>query len=528
MKLLNSILFLGTVLFLITCQHANEIALYKDLSKASREGAIQVVTIDTSVYYLNKFTFDDSSLTGTGTREKAQIKSDFDGRLLFKDISYIQSRDHNLLKSLAFLGVTTFIVIKGSPAITDESGLEAVVEIIYPSRGGGGSSCPFIYSWNGEKYVLEGEAFGTALGKALEYETCTMLPALISEKSKLKIKLTNERPETHFFNNVKLIACETDINSVVYVDNNNFLWPVKEQVKPLSALDQNDSDITDLIIEEDNVYWQSDLTSAKVESGFEDQIVVNFPKNKNIDSVSLIISAINTTISSVVFKKLQSLLGDEFVNFVKATENDPEMIEILKETLTRSSLKVDVWDGNNWIYQDMIYPEANQIKFQKLLRLSTDINSSDILKIRLRCMTDLWKLDAVLMDDSPASRLITYEVILTSAQFNNKNVIDKIEKTDSSYVIIIPGEEINLEFEEIRKSDQKKISYALLAEGYLYELVIDKSNILESEPLVINTNTQKLEFVKTLLRNFDLFLPMIYAEWELLRDAKDFTSRDLK
>ena len=348
------------------------------------------------------------------------------------------------------------------------------------------------------------------------------------QKSKLKIKLTNERPETHFFNNVKLIACETDINSVVYVDNNNFLWPVKKQVKPLSAVDQNDSDITELIIENDNVYWQSDLTSAEVESGFEDQIVVNFTKNKNVDSVSLIISAINTTITSVVYKKLQTLLGYEFVNFMKATENDPEMIEIVKETLSRSSLKVDVWNGNNWVYQDMIYPEANQIKFQKLLRLSTDLNSSDILKIRLRCMTDLWKLDAVFMDNSPANRLITHEVTLTSAQFNNKNVIDKIEETDNNYVTIIPGEEIILEFEEIRNSNQKKISYALLAEGYLYELVIDEFEILGSGPLVINTNTQKLKLVKSLLRNSDLFLPMIYEEWELVRDEKGFTSQDLK
>ena len=139
-------------------------------------------------------------------------------------------------------------------------------------------------------------------------------------------------------------------------------------------------------------------------------------------------------------------------------------------------------------------------------------------------MTDVWKLDAVLLDDSPATRLITKEVTLTSAQFNNKNVIDKIKKTDDIYVTTIPGEEINLEFEKIINSNQKIISYALLAEGYLYEWVIDKSNILGSKPLVINTNTQKLKMVKTLLRNFDLFLPMIYEEWKLVRDEEIFTS----
>ena len=47
MKLFNSLLFLGTVFLLITCQSVNEITYYKDLSEASREGAIQVVTTDT-------------------------------------------------------------------------------------------------------------------------------------------------------------------------------------------------------------------------------------------------------------------------------------------------------------------------------------------------------------------------------------------------------------------------------------------------------------------------------------------------
>jgi hypothetical protein len=77
--------------------------------------------------------------------------------------------------------------------------------------------------------------------------------------------------------------------------------------------------------------------------------------------------------------------------------------------------------------------------------------------------------------------------------------LNEIQKTDNNYVSIIPGEEINLEFEEIKNTNHKKISYALIAEGYLYEWIIDKSNIFNSEPFAINTNTQRLKIVKTLL-----------------------------
>ncbi len=63
------------------------------------------------------------------------------------------------------------------------------------------------------------------------------------------------------------------------------------------------------------------------------------------------------------------MLGDEFVNFTKALETDQEIIDLMKEALQRSSLKIDVWNGQEWKFIDLIYPEANRVKFRKLVRI---------------------------------------------------------------------------------------------------------------------------------------------------------------
>lgn len=516
MKTIKKISYLLTWLIMLSCTSVKEITTYSHLIEASVKGNIQLITKDTTIYYLNKFSYSDSSIIGEGIKEKNNLSEKFSGELAFKDISYIQTYKYDWFKTLLFTGATSAILIAGFPAITDNTGLTLTPIIVYPS-GGGTGSCPFIYSWDGNRYILEGEAFGVGLGKKLEYETSTVLSNLKSSNGKLRISLTNERPESHFFNRVKLLSVETDKNSTVYSDNHNNLWAVNKQEKLTSAF-YGEKNITGLLSEDDDLYWQSDLSSANNNSEFEDQLIVNFNSQETADTVALIIFAINTEISSVVFKKLQTIMGGSYSDFMKAAENDPVIINILKETLKRSSLKIDLWNGKDWKYVDMILPEANQVKFKKLLRLPMNKLQPDKIKIRLRCMTDVWKLDAVTLDASSATMLNSKEIKITSAKQGYEDVLNQIKKKDDSYAIILPGEKIELEFDEPQNVSHKKLTYALLAEGYLYEWLITRKGLTDEKTNAAYFGSSKLELVKALLKNMDMFLPVIYDEWKSKRE----------
>ncbi len=513
MKINSKTYLIAFILMMSGCYSVKEISNYKDLWDARRDGEIQIVMRDTTVFYVDKFTYSDSLINIRGVKKKSDIQTEYEGSLNFKDITYIQGPSSNFMQGVLLVGATGLIVGYGAPIITNTSGIETIVKIVYPTYPGGGGSCPYIYSWDGYNYKLEGEAFGTALGKALETETSIVLRDIKSSENRLKLKLSNERPETHFFNNIKLLAVETDKNETVYADNHNFLCAVKKHKNTFKAFDQNKTEIHDLFIDDDN-YWKSDLSSAKPESKFEDQIIVEFKNIDKVDSISTIISAINSEISSVVFSYLQKLLGDEFANFTNAAETDPEVIEILRRTLYRSSLKIDIWDGTKWNYADLIYPEANQVKFKKLVRLPVIKTDDDVMKIRLRCLSDVWEIDALSYDDSPLKDLTIHQPELLYFQSDAQSNLNSILKKDELYSKLLPGQSIKLEYGTVDVSKNRKITYAITVGGYLYEWLIDISLVTGDGIKNFSTSTPKMVMVKEMLKNIDSILPMIYGEWK--------------
>ncbi len=514
MKKTKFISMIMIVILFYSCQTVDQISTFNDLSELDSDSELQIVTTDTTIYIADSYTFTDSTITIKGKKTLGGEETNFSGELNFSDIAYIQTSGTSTWKTLGFIVASGIIILNGAQYIGSSGVLTPYIKVSYPHGNG---SCPFIYSWDGNKYNLEGEAFGIALGKALETETQIVLPNLKSTDNKYRIKLTNERPETHFFNNVNITAAIVDKDVSVYSDNENNLQPVTKQKKIYKASDLKENNLTNLLLNEDNLYWESDLSTANTDQKFEDKIFINLKNtNDNADSISLIVSAINTDISSSVFQYLHTLLGNELANFTKAAETDDELIGILKETLYKSALKIDIWDGEKWRYNNLIYPEANFVKFNKLVRLPV-INHDSIMRIRLRCMTDVWKIDAIHFDDSPKKELTIIPIEITNFSTNSKGSLRRIKEKDNLYVKLLPGDKMELEFNGVKPYQNKKVVYTVTVGGYLYEWIIDKSLVADEGLENIDGSTPKIEFVKVLLKNMDSFLPIIYDNWKLTK-----------
>ncbi len=508
MKSIIITICLALLVSLSSCAFKNEISTYNELAENKSDGRIQIVTGDSTVYFADTYSYNDSSISILGKQKNNNIESSYNGDLLFRDISYIQTKDTYFWPSLAFVGLNVFLVGNGVSMLSATTGIETIVKM--KSEG----SCPYIYSWDGETYHLEGEAFGIALGKALETSSSIVFQNIKPENNRLKVKITNERPETHFLNKVNFTAFETDKNVLVYSDNNNKFFAVNELKQIAKATDRNNNNISNLLTRDDNKYWKSDLSSAVPKFDFEDQLFLTLKANTNSDSLSLIISAINTEISNTCFSYLQTILGDEYVNFTKALETDEEIIDIMKEALQRSSLKIDIWDGKEWKFIDLIFPEANRVKFRKLVRLPILTNENNELNIRLRSLCDVWEIDAINYDDTLPQKLISHIPILTSYSADQNTDFAFLEQKDDNYIKLLPGQFINLEYEELKIKSENKLSYAITIDGYLYEWVIDKGEGSLADFANVEINTPKINLVKSVLKNMDSLLPIIYDNWK--------------
>jgi len=401
------------------------------------------------------------------------------------------------------------LLVKGLQA--GEGPDNPTVELVYPPGGG---SCPYIYSWQGDRYVLDGEAFGIALGKAREMTTSTVLSEPNSTEQNLKVRISNERPETHFFNTIALQAVEIDQKAEVVADNDQDLWPVYTSKKPLAALDNTGKNILSRISDKDNLYWESNLDLPTLYSDFEDIIELTFNRPPESLQGSIIIRAINTYFGNLVFEKLFEFLGDQSLSFMSAVENDQEVIQLLHEWTIESSLKVSVWNGSSWLPCGILYPEANVTPFSRLVRINIPPGLGNTVKLRLNALADVWKIDAVNLDWTEVKQLDKKMVPLLSVDGQlSENQIELITEKDDQYAILLPSQNIDLTYAKQRAPAGKKLCYTLDVGGYLYEWFPQKNSTSLFAGFGDIINNDRIGFVKYLLKHKHLLLPPLYAEW---------------
>ena len=99
------------------CFSTSDIRTYGDLAGA-RSHAVRVMTADTALYDLDRFTFTDSVLTGEGERLAAGRRQPFTGDIPLSRIVYVQTRELNILGSLICAGVIGVAGPPGPPGMT--------------------------------------------------------------------------------------------------------------------------------------------------------------------------------------------------------------------------------------------------------------------------------------------------------------------------------------------------------------------------------------------------------------------------
>jgi len=513
-KKLIIIVFLVSTIFQYNCTSIRQVTNDYELRDINKLHKIYVFTKDSILYELNKYNLlGDSVLTGFGYKIISESEEPFEGRIILKNIKYVLTSERDFWKSALAVGIISYIGITGISYLGKDNDLRMWSVVKYPYSTGTGS-CPFIYSWNGDEYILEGEAFGIGLSKSFEMKTSHVLNFLSPFNSFCKIKLSNERPETHYFNQVEVKAFEVDKNIEVYSDVNNQFWQVEKTIIPSKANDYLGSNIIQKISNKDSDYWESDLSNIKSSSNFEDVIEVEFIKEKSVNDGVLLIHAINTNLSQKVFEFLGSYLGDQILEFYNSLETDPEMISVFRDWVKEISLKAFIWNRDKWEELGFIYPEANSISFSKVIPLHFENINQDTIRIMLKALTDVWKIDAVQIGTSSklVQKIKDIPLITKEGDYQN-DVIELLKNSDSKYKVLFPSESIELSFNPIIPTKGKKIVYALNVHGYLYEWMPENSVLSDFQFINVN-RTNKITYLKNLLKYKSVFLPPIYSEWK--------------
>lgn len=255
----------------------------------------------------------------------------------------------------------------------------------------------------------------------------------------LKVRVANERPETHLINSVQLFAADARETRSVVLDVNNVLWPVNSVTPPISARDHSGNDVLNDIRAIDVKYWQSDLANTTPFSGFHDQLEMVFDLASNASEATLLVRAINTELFTEVSRSVGTLLGDETLRFYQALEHDAQLQSSIRGWVNESSLAVEVWDGRAWKEVGRIQPAATAVAFSRAIRIPGLQNHSGPLSLRLSSLTDSWRIDAVLLDCSSVQPLALCPLSMTTVSASDgRDWRRAISKPDSEYALAFP------------------------------------------------------------------------------------------
>lgn len=379
-------------------------------------------------------------------------------------------------------------------------------------------SCPFIYSYDGKKYIFDGEPYGGSTTEGLKRTDYSRLEELKASDGKYKLLMRNESDETQFTDEVKLLVVDHQINTEVAPDKNGNMTVFKKAFPPLSVTDENGSDITTFFKVRDNVQWQTDMPEEK-DYDFKKQrheLILKFPKPENAKRVKLLINTGTAFWGEYMIKSMLEHRGNKVDDWYRDVNNKGVELFKLYQLVEREELyllKTNILENDKWVNRGFITAGGPYIDEDRILDLNIENVSGDTLYIKLNPPYGFWKFDyAGVIYDAEVPVKVT-ELSLTYAKNEQgTNLLDSLSGIDRKYYSMpYLTNYADLEFDVPKQMENTNRSLFLKTTGY-YEIHLKKDQ------------PEQTELIERVYNTPGLILELSMKEY--FEKAKKFTSTE--
>ena len=331
-----------------------------------------------------------------------------------------------------------------------------------------GGSCPYIYSFDGSRYVFDSETYAGAIARGLERTDVDNLDHIRPVGGNYRLAMTNELDETQYTDELSLLVADHPSGTRVFTDASGAARVVGHGIRPLQVAEFGDRD------------------SLLTRSGWE----VVFPKPEGLERAALVITARNGPIISFVTARMLSLMGPAVYSWYAAMNTDStsrdEMSEWIKE---ETYLHVQVWNHGSWHPIAALPAVGPSLAKTQIVTFDFTEHVGDTIRVKLEATPLVWKLETIeLTPDLGPATLRQAEMLWAQAE-DGRDVTGLLSVADGKYHVALNGNRVELEFRAPSDAGPKRTVLARTT-GHYYIAADDTDRSQLHVALRIMTDTQ--------------------------------------
>jgi hypothetical protein len=443
-----------------------------DLRK-SDSGPMAVLTLDGTIYDLDRGVVGTTSVDGEGIRYSVEGAADVSlWSIPISEIELVETGRIDVMKHWLITGSIVALAVAagiatGAPG--DATGESDVHDPNVPNFG----SCPFVFTFDGEKYHFESETFAGAVCRSLEYSNIERLDYLREVDGAFHLVIANQQPESQFVNELALFAVNHAPGTQVIPDIAGQIRTVRRPVAPLFARDLGGRDLTEYVEAVDGRMWESELDTVdlSVDEHLRDRLVCEFPKPEGATQAKLIINGKNSPLANFALETMFSQDEVERLRlFHQFNTNEEEREEFVGWINREAGLDILLWTNGRWEKQGWFPNVGPFITAEKIVELDIGNVNTENITVRIETARDLWCLDRIAMDFSDDEDIAVIPLTLRSATTESgADVTHLFAESDSLYYGSMPGDYAQLVFDVHGENPNLKRSLVMKSRGYYYK-----------------------------------------------------------
>jgi len=267
------------------------------------------------------------------------------------------------------------------------------------SSSSGESSCPYVYSWDGDRYVLDAEPFAGSFVEVAQRSDWSRLDHLRETNGTYRLRVVNELQEEDHLDAVTLLVVDHAEGTEVVPDLNGGVHVLANPVAPETARDGRGADVRGLLARADGRAWLASPFGRDPgnPSDVRDGVVLDFPRPAGASEATLAVTARSTTWAPGLLHELLFLKGRDLERWYQQVNADV-FGHTLDELTFEAVPTVKVWDGRQWKFVELLAALPTATTAVQAFPLDLRPLPPGPLRLRIDGLPGTWELDHAAVD----------------------------------------------------------------------------------------------------------------------------------